>query len=197
MEPTICAVMLKGLLSEREAGVLFSAAEAEAAAKYKRQPDMKNANMSLVGSVLMRVAAAKALGVPAAEVSVFRDEAGKPYVNRGGIFVSLSHSGDLCVCAVCGRPIGIDIELIKEKFPEKVARKYFNSFERCILETDGDITREARFYILWTRKESVLKCSGKGLSALSSASEDGYSIKSGVIFEKYAVSVCVGNVPKL
>lgn len=197
MEPIIYAVMLEGLLSEREAGVLFSAAEAEAVAKYKLRPDMKNANMSLVGSVLMRVAAAKALGVPSAGVSVFRDEAGKPYVNRGGIFVSLSHSGDLCVCAVCDRPIGIDIEYTKEKFPEKVARKYFNNFDRLILDADGDMTHDALLYILWTRKESVLKCSGKGLSALSSASEEGYSIKSGVVFGKYAVSVCVGNVLKI
>lgn len=195
MKPMICAVTLEGLLSKREAGVLFYAAEAEAVEKYERRPYMKNANMSLVGSALMRVAAAKALGVKAAEVSVFRDEAGKPFINRGGIFVSLSHSHDLCVCAVCDRPVGIDTEYIKEAFPERVANKYFNSLERSILEGGGKMTREERFYVLWTRKESVLKCSGKGMSAISEASEDGYVIKSGILFGKYAVSVCVAEMP--
>ena len=195
MEPIIIALRLERPLSAREAAALSKVAEPETVIKYNKYPNILGKNLSLAGSALMRIAAARTLGVPAAEITIFRGETGKPYVSGGNLFVSLSHSKDLCVCAVCDRPVGVDVEYIKETYPERVAEKYFGEDERALLEgTDGS-GKAALFYIMWTRKESLIKCTGEGLSALLKKPDDGFKISSGTVFGKYAVSVCTDCGP--
>jgi phosphopantetheinyl transferase len=190
MKPIIYAVRLERGLAESEAAVLLKAADSSAAARYKNRPGAPNADMSLVGSAAMRIAAAAAAGVPAADILIKRDENGKPYISGDGLYISLSHSKSLCVCAVCGVPVGIDVEYIKETYPERVMNKYFSPDERDFVLSAEESGQAARFYVVWTRKESVLKCSGEGVSALSAVNEDCYDVKSGIVFGKYALSIC-------
>ena len=37
-------------------------------------------------------------------------EYGKPYLASGDLFFNLSHCGDMVVCAVCDREVGVDIQ---------------------------------------------------------------------------------------
>jgi len=86
---------------------------------------------------------------------------GKPFLP--GIFnFSISYSGNLAVCAVSTvNQLGVDIELIKDiNFPE--FRKYFNDAEWSRIIYSEDPQRS--FFHYWTRKESVLKADGRGLS---------------------------------
>ena len=86
---------------------------------------------------------------------------GKPFIP--GIFnFSISYSGNLAVCAVSTvNQLGVDIELIKDiNFPE--FRKYFNDAEWNRIINSEDPQRS--FFHFWTRKESVLKADGRGLS---------------------------------
>ena len=88
-------------------------------------------------------------------------ELGKPYFPRGPHF-NLSHSGQYVAMAVSDHPVGIDIEeihpvkdsLIQILHPEEIA--YINRQE--------DASRA--FFRLWTRKESLMKCTGQGIAAI-------------------------------
>lgn len=82
---------------------------------------------------------------------------GKPYI-PGGVYFSLSHSGELCALAVCGAPVGLDAEKIAPV--RRAAARALTIEERDYMKADP----ERRFAYLWTRKEAVLKCTGAGLS---------------------------------
>jgi len=89
-------------------------------------------------------------------------EEGKPFlVNHPELSFNLSHSGDLAVCVVSDAPVGVDVEVLREAYPE-IEDACFCPEERLWLEQSGD--RERAFYRLWTRKESYLKMLGTGLS---------------------------------
>lgn len=128
---------------------------------------------------------------------ITREEYGKPAVKEKIPF-SVSHSGDTVICAMgadgCAdlpflrsgeemsegffiadaRPcseIGADIEKISDKrSPERteaIAERYFSVEEQSLIRSSDDPV--GCFYALWTRKESYIKLTGRGLSALRSA----------------------------
>ena len=88
---------------------------------------------------------------------------GRPYLNNSSIDFNISHSGQYVVCAITEyRKIGIDIEMIKQidlsGFERYMIPKEWEEIHRS--ESPYDI-----FYSYWTKKESVLKAYGYGLSA--------------------------------
>ena len=84
---------------------------------------------------------------------------GKPYLPNGPYF-NLSHSGNLVALAVSDTPIGLDLQEITATFYSGVATRYFTEEEQLWMQNRPD-----RFFWLWTRKESVIKALGLGLSA--------------------------------
>lgn len=88
------------------------------------------------------------------------DEHGKPIVN--GICFNLSHSGDYVICAVSERPVGCDIEQIKEA-PKLVAERAFSVEENAYLKSFSGDAYNREFFHLWTKKESFLKMKGIGI----------------------------------
>lgn len=98
-------------------------------------------------------------GFRAQEVAI--DAQGKPYCD--GIFFSLSHSGDLALCAVSDAPVGCDIERVKHA-PFEIAPRIFCSAECAYLRAaQDDSEARRRFFTLWTLKESYMKMTGEGL----------------------------------
>jgi 4'-phosphopantetheinyl transferase len=91
---------------------------------------------------------------------VFVDEHGKPKVE--GLEFSLSHSGNLVVCAVSHEPVGCDVEEIR-KAPERVAERYFSCGEQEYLSQFAEEEYDRAFFRLWTMKESYVKMTGEGL----------------------------------
>ena len=83
---------------------------------------------------------------------------GKPYLSGGEIFFNLSHSGNLSVCAVSDKEIGVDCEKVAPK-KERVFQQVFNDLEREKAKTDKAFTE------IWTQKESVVKYYGGSLWA--------------------------------
>ena len=87
---------------------------------------------------------------------------GKPFLaSATDIYFNLSHSGKYAVCAVSGRPVGVDVEEIRS-YEEDVARLCFLRKERDWAGREEDLDKA--FYRLWTRKESYMKCLGQGFS---------------------------------
>ena len=157
-----------------------------------RQADKRR--LRIAADHLCRTAAAEALGLSPAEVKFGKNEHGKPITD--GMEFNLSHSGDIAVCAVSDKPVGIDIEALREIRPD--AAKRFASAEE--LEYIGSDPR--RLFEIWTLKEAYFKCVGTGIgSDIKSVtftvdggdircSEPGFTCKFISIADGYICSVC-------
>ena len=95
-----------------------------------------------------------------------RAEGGKPYFPREpGREFNLSHSGSLALCALDSRPVGVDIQVVKQwrtGLPSRVCAPE----ELAWLE--GEREPWPAFTTLWAMKESRVKYTGRGLRELLS-----------------------------
>lgn len=81
------------------------------------------------------------------------------------IAISLSHSGDVGVCALSnsGRALGCDLELIEPR-GELFAAEYFTDDEQTLVRgTASEAERWRMVALLWSAKESALKALRAGL----------------------------------
>jgi len=79
---------------------------------------------------------------------------------------NVAHSGDLALLAFAReRSIGVDVEFLRD-VPDAlaIARGHFTLAETRLLEAAKGSGRRDAFFRLWTRKESVIKAIGTGLS---------------------------------
>ena len=90
------------------------------------------------------------------------NEHGKPsIIGHPEICFNLSHCKEAAVCAISSRPVGVDVESIRE-YKESLVRYTMNDLEISLIESapSPDVT----FIRLWTMKEATLKLSGRGIS---------------------------------
>jgi 4'-phosphopantetheinyl transferase len=86
------------------------------------------------------------------------DSHGKPYLVDLPYHISLSHSFDYAAVMISkSRPVGIDIEQIKQKV-ERIAPKFLTPAERATISIDNKIEH---LYVCWCAKEAVYKCYGQ------------------------------------
>lgn len=87
-------------------------------------------------------------------------------VCESGIYLADTYNGDC--------ELGLDFERISAARDEarllSIASRYFDEAELAFLRSAED--KCAAFYRFWTGKESLVKCTGEGLSALSIADTD-------------------------
>ncbi|MCX5195596.1 4'-phosphopantetheinyl transferase superfamily protein [Streptomyces sp. NBC_00249] len=76
---------------------------------------------------------------------------------------SLSHSGDLVLIAVAGRPVGVDVEGVPSPDRVTTVGEALHPAERRQLRGAPASARPAVFARLWARKEAYLKGLGTGL----------------------------------
>lgn len=99
----------------------------------------------------------------AGEFEVRYKDAEKPrLISDKGLFFNISHSGDFVVTAVSDDEVGCDVQEIRPYNP-KVARRHYCPEEMKLIE--GSDSRDDGFIRLWALKESILKFTGKGISA--------------------------------
>ncbi len=92
------------------------------------------------------------------KVDIVYKEHGKPFIaGMEDIHFNISHSGDYAICAVSDTEVGCDIEKTGE-FNMNLAERFFTPEERSVVRTSDD------FFKIWVKKESVIKCTGEGLS---------------------------------
>lgn len=120
-----------------------------------------------LGAVLLRAAAARALGTSPSEVAVDRTcdtcgaPHGRPRVGGSGLHVSVAHSGDwVAVAVTAAGPVGVDVEAIAERSDPD--RRELVAVV-CAPEEQGFVVDPDDFFAYWTRKEAVLKATGDGL----------------------------------
>ena len=86
---------------------------------------------------------------------VYYGKYGKPLAH--GKNFNVSHSGNYVVLAESENPIGVDIEELRNDITSDLIDAVLTKREKS---WSGNSF--LRFYILWTRKESLLKCAGTG-----------------------------------
>lgn len=124
----------------------------------------RDKNRSLAAGLLLDHALA-AFGLQERSVEYEIGEWGKPALKyHPEICFSLSHSGDYAICTVGDKPLGNDIERIKEG-RLKVADRFFAKEELAWLYgTEREEEQTRRMFRLWTMKESFMKAVGMGMA---------------------------------
>lgn len=142
--------------------------------RIRRFRSVKDRKRSIAGEMLARRAISDWCAVAEENIIFDTNQYGKPFAAGLPIEFSISHSGNLAVCAVDHYPVGIDIERIRP-VDFRIARHIFTQEELVYLfrhvpqESDfaqvPDEITMIRFFELWTAKEAYCKCYGVGLAA--------------------------------
>lgn len=115
----------------------------------------------LAASVLLSFALKKCFGFDESEQEYAETDFGKPYIpSCPDAYFNISHTDGYCAVAVSDVPVGIDIQRIEPKLTSgkrAIIRRFFRENECC---TDDPSV----FFRLWTAKESIVKCTGEGIS---------------------------------
>lgn len=132
-------------------------------------------NRFVVACGLTRLVLATHLGRSPAEISIARacpqcgTPHGKPQLAHppptGPLEFSISHSGSRVVVALAHEtPVGVDVERVRPELPvDELAPDVLTPLEgRTIRDLAGE-ERTLGFFVYWTRKEAVLKATGRGL----------------------------------
>jgi 4'-phosphopantetheinyl transferase len=86
------------------------------------------------------------------------DSHGKPYLFDLPYHISLSHSYDYAAVMISrSRPVGIDIEQVKQKV-ERIAPKFLQPDELAAIDAAHRINQ---LYVCWCAKEAIYKCYGQ------------------------------------
>lgn len=85
---------------------------------------------------------------------------GKPALESGALCFSLSHAGDLALCAVSERELGADVAR-PVTCQARLAARICAPAELRWLDEQADA--DTAFSTLWARKESLLKAAGLGV----------------------------------
>jgi len=83
-----------------------------------------------------------------------------------GIAFNVSHSGNIALLAFArSREVGVDVEQVRSDIDTKaIAARFFSVTEQEQLAALPAAERHQAFFLCWTRKESFIKATGKGLS---------------------------------
>lgn len=136
---------------------------------YRREIDQLR---FLTGRALIRAVAGRWLGVEPEAVRLDAScyDCGKPHgkptvVGPGAPEVSISHSGQRVALAIArGAPLGVDVEEIRDAEVTDLARISFSEAERAAFAHVPEPELRAAFFTYWSRKEAVVKTTGKGMS---------------------------------
>ena len=94
---------------------------------------------------------------------ILRTEKGKPYFKELPVQFSVSHTGDVWVCLMTAgdKPVGVDIQAVRDYSYEKIAARYYTQAEQRLVREHG----ADEFFRIWTCKEAYAKYTGRGLGS--------------------------------
>lgn len=125
----------------------------------------KDSQRFIIARGMLKRIAGEYLGVPATEVKIKVGPNKKPFIFSNAnlaLDYNISHSGNWIVMAFGKGSLGIDVEQIQTSFNyESLLPACFSMKEQDFI-LNNPMSREL-FYRLWTRKESFVKATSKGL----------------------------------
>jgi 4'-phosphopantetheinyl transferase len=146
---------------------LLSPPERQRADRFRSNGDRRH---YIIARGRLRQLLAERLRIEPASIGITATDHGKPKLApahaAAGLEFNLSHSAALAVYAFArGRPIGIDIEQMREiPDADDLAARYFSAAEAAAYRALPVSRRNLAFLACWTRKEAFIKALGEGLS---------------------------------
>lgn len=123
---------------------------------------IENENKSKIATEFVKKILAEKLKVDKEEIKIARDENSKPYIkNYPNLHFNISHTDSYIAIAFSNKPVGIDIEKIRN-VNLNVANRYFTKKENEYIFSEKG-KEYIHFFEVWTKKEAYLKQSGKGI----------------------------------
>ena len=137
---------------------------------YRREVDKQR---FLTGRALIRGVVAAELGIAPKDVVIDAScfDCGKPHGKPkvAGLEVSISHSGGWVALALTdATPIGVDVEEVRDAEVDGLAGIAFSPAELTAFEKVPPARKKEAFFTYWSRKEAVVKATGKGMSVAMS-----------------------------
>lgn len=165
----------------------------KASPERKRQADRYLRQEDKMRCVTAHALLRSVLGTDAFQIE--KQGGGKPYVkDREGFYYNLSHSGRYVVIAWGDTEVGVDVQQHNRSVDtEAIAKRFFTAYEQSYIRKDS-----LRFYEIWTKKESYLKYTGKGLQKdLGSfgvlAPDSGIRFRHRYLDGGYSLSLCTSE----
>jgi len=159
----------------------LSAEERSRADRFLRAEDRTR---FILTRAALRSLLGEAIGSAPKDIAFETSAYGKPHLAHGrGPHFNVSHSGSFALIGISERPIGVDIELMRDTFDElALARSFFCEDEHRFLAGLESPAQLQSFYKIWTCKEAVLKAFGVGISTYLKdfsieLASDGFSIR--------------------
>ena len=124
----------------------------------------KDRHRKLISSLLLRFFVRNFLNL--SKYCVSKNKFGKPYLQDYPDFhFNLSHSGNWVIGAVSDTPLGVDVEKVSTFHDYMgIAKRFYSEKEYSFLLGHDEKSRIEIFYDIWTKKESLIKAVGDGLS---------------------------------
>lgn len=87
---------------------------------------------------------------------------GKPFFTQSSLcHFNLSHSEPYALCALDDAPVGVDIQVVRNRWREGLPKRVCSETELAWLDAQSD--RWRAFALLWALKEAKVKYTGTGL----------------------------------
>ena len=123
----------------------------------------KDKNLSL-GAEYLLMLALKESGIDYENLPIKTHEFSKPYIVSSDVFFNISHSEKKVMCVLSDKPVGCDVEKIKNE-NLNTAKRFFSKEEYSFISSfDNEKERNDAFFRLWVLKESFMKCTGLGFN---------------------------------
>lgn len=161
MQPEIYALKAEYLKPEYFE-LFFKYSQEEHRQKIKKCITAEKRNTEAISQIFAKICIKKTFNIDIKEQEIRYGEFKKPYLfGYPHVHFNISHSEGLLVCAVYDKPIGIDIEKVRD-YPANLIRKVCSEKELEFVLKSGNVNYE--FCRLWTKKEACLKLHSMGFS---------------------------------
>ncbi|GAB3937234.1 4'-phosphopantetheinyl transferase family protein [Mucilaginibacter myungsuensis] len=138
---------------------LIAPEEKTKAERFHREADRQR---YVIQHGLLRKLLGDQLGISGDELTFNFGPNKKPYLSGHDIYFNLSNSDGEFLIAIAQEEMGLDIEIIKPNFNyQDIAQNYFGKDEIAFIDRSDDPAKA--FFLLWTRKEALLKACGMGI----------------------------------
>ncbi len=134
-------------------------------------------------------------------ITIEKTKEGKPYAKDLPIFLSISHSENICIIGISLVEIGVDIEKIREINYNQIAKRYFMDKE---IKHINETPNKDEFFRIWTRKEAYAKMLGipvlkilKTISAIEGNNVRDIHFEEIYIKKGFISSVCIKKKEKV
>ena len=159
----VYALRIDRNLSPKEFYRLMNMISSDKRERMERFRCFEDAQRTLLGDVLIRVALKDRFGLPNGAIVFETNAFGKPYLASNPEYhFNISHAKNYVVGAVGCSPVGIDVEAIKWA-DMGLADRFFTLQEKQYILDHPSSRRPIAFFQIWTRKEAYIKRKGRGL----------------------------------